>query len=203
MRFDELNGMYYPHGVLRPGDTMVEVGAYDGKRLRESELWIPGVTYHLFEPSPVLFPELCETFANSMNVKCHNEAIATESGPVTFYAKEPRGTGNGIYLIDGAEELTVAGLTIHDSFERYFIGDVRMMLVNCEGAEFDIFDAPLSTVVPVEWIVVSFHTDKHPMQHCGRECVGRDLAGQFETVAWFNEETRCQIWLGHNRRFPR
>lgn len=199
MQFHEVAGMYYPAGVLRGGDTMVEVGSFDGKNLYESALYRPHVQYQLFEPSPVLFPELQQRFHDDGNVACHQVAIAGTSGPTTFYMKEDRGTGNGIYAIDGASEATIEGLTFYDAFDRFGIRDVRLMLVNCEGAEFDIFTPPLGFAITTEWMTVSFHRDKHPACHDGRSYVER-LRPRFETVAWFHEETRCQIWVGHNRR---
>lgn len=196
MRFAELAGMYYPEDVVRPGDTCVEIGSYDGKNLRESELWSPTANWYLFEPSPILFPELRERFEGENNTRCCNMALADKCGPVAFYGNEERGTGNGIYTAAGELMEVAEGVTMEVMFMDLIKDIARLMLVNCEGAEFDIFR---DQVLAVEWLTISFHRDKHPDFKDGRQCVARDLTEQFETVAWFHEETRCQIWVGHNR----
>lgn len=197
MNYFKLAGMYYPD-VVRPGDTVVEIGSYDGKRLRESELFRPDVTFHLFEPSPVMFPELEERFAGDDNVHCHNVAISDRTGPARFYMPEERGGGNGIYEIDGAISARVDAVSLSLALPTYSIGSVRLMLVNCEGAEFDIFPCPED----VEWLAVSFHRDKHPEYSDGQRCVFNCLADKYETVAWFNPERRISIWIGKLREKP-
>lgn len=196
MRFAELAGMYYPKDVVRPRDTCVEIGSYDGKNLRESELWSPTVNWHLFEPSPVLFPELNERFSDAPNTLCYPVAVASHTGRTAFYMDTDRGTGNGLYNVVGGNDNDVLCAAMDHVFSQIVKGPARLMLVNCEGAEFDVFR---DQSLPAEWLAVSFHRDKHPTDHDGRECVARDLAEQFETIAWFHEETRCQIWIGHNR----
>jgi len=204
MNFLNLAGMYYPEGVVKPGDTVVEIGSYDGKNLHESALFREDVTFHLFEPNPYTFHQLDNRFLAGGNVQCHDIAICEHDGIGDFYMTDPPGVGDSLYRHDKnlRQSTPVQTMILSTAFKMFHVGDIRLMLVNCEGAEYDIFIEKMDERLAPEWLSVSFHTDKHPLcnrQHFARDCVQCYLAATYETIAWVHPEKRCQQWIGKRR----
>jgi len=88
------------HGLLQ---TVFDVGAAKGEWSRMMSRYFPDATYHLFDPRPLLDPELmAQLEENVSNYKAHfvPKAVAAEAGTVEFSFHTQGGPGSSLLFRD-------------------------------------------------------------------------------------------------------
>lgn len=129
------------HALLRPSDTFLDVGGNEGYFSVMASTLLPEGTVHCIEPQSRLPPVLKTNFElnRSATVFLHQTALSDrEAGTIRIYLRPSTNTGaSGMfrYWRLGSKAETVPGTTLDSWFERYGLERVRLMKVDCEGAE--------------------------------------------------------------------
>ncbi|MGD8601928.1 MAG: FkbM family methyltransferase [Gemmatimonadota bacterium] len=141
---DEIRWM---RSVLRPGDLVVDVGAYKGGYTywMRREVGEAGLVL-AFEPQPTLAGYLCERVRDFgwQNVHVHETALSSEPGTRRLYRpgaeSTPAASLVGASLPEGAEGYDVSVATLDAVLERVAPGrPVRLIKCDVEGHELDVF----------------------------------------------------------------
>ncbi|HQH27693.1 MAG TPA: FkbM family methyltransferase [Oligoflexia bacterium] len=146
---------------LKPEMYFLQIGAHDGKtddHLREFVIKnrMKGI---LVEPVPILFQRLKENYRNQDGLFFENKAIAPASGTRTFYRLRDNTDGLPHWydqlgsfhkhivlkhkvdipnIEDYLLEEQVECVSVSDLLQRYAIPRVDIMLIDCEGYDYEI-----------------------------------------------------------------
>jgi FkbM family methyltransferase len=129
--------------VLSPGAVLWVVGANFGLHAVTAKFLHPGATVVAFEPSPAMGARLIENCElNGVKVELHSYALADVSGAMPFFANA---SGNpGMSTLHPRAEFTydqkfvVATLTADEVITRGLAPAPNVMIVDAEGAEFEV-----------------------------------------------------------------
>lgn len=139
---------YLQNGILvQKGDTVIDIGANIGTfTLVVASLVGPGGRVIAFEPNPSIQPRLREhVCANRLTqVTVHNDAVGGSNGTITLFVQSKSSLSTTHSTLDDSDrsdgipvQVVVRGINeIFDGIE----GEVGLLKVDCEGAEYDIFD---------------------------------------------------------------
>jgi len=150
---------------LRPGDTVVDLGAHVGV----FTLWVasryPQVRVLAVEPSPRAFDFLqanisCNRLRNVTAVPC---ACGGRGGQAAFYARGSS-VGGTLYSPHPADnqpqppaEVSVLGLD--ELFRRYQVERCALLKLDCEGAEYEIlYSAAPAVLDRLQRVTLEYHT---------------------------------------------
>jgi FkbM family methyltransferase len=171
---------------LRPGDVVLDVGAYRGE-------WAEGMLarhrcrLYAFEPDPTSFPHLVE------RLRGHAGAVPCEYG-LGGADREAElalaAFGSSVFGADGAfGSRTVRIRDVAAVFDELGLERVDLLKINIEGGEFDLLDRLLGTpwIDRVRLLMVQFH-EWHPHAHRRRWAIRRALRRTHREV-W------CYSWI--------
>lgn len=132
--------------MLRPGDTVVEVGANIGAHtVALANLVGPTGGVHAFEPQRIIFQMLCANIAlNGLaNVNTVHAGLAAQPGTLQVPPVDYAGPGNfgGISLAAGIGESV--GLRTFDS---YNLSALRLLKIDVEGMEGEVLAGATATI---------------------------------------------------------
>lgn len=156
--------VYLPPGCrLRPGDTVVDVGANVGV----FTVWAashPGVRVIALEPSPRICGFLRKNVEASglQDVVVREAACASTDGRATLYSHGYE-TNNSLYARDvfgGSYEASgeVQTRSLESLFREFEVERCALLKMNCEGAEYDIIlNAPPSVMAKIDAIAMEYH----------------------------------------------
>lgn len=142
---------------LRPGHIVIDLGANVG--VITEELAATGAHVHAFEPDPETFQHLSARLAGHDNVTLYNAAAGGRDGTVTLYRpaswqdeKMRRSASKAVSVADNAAQrgFDASGDVEMIDFARFIKsldGDVQLVKMDIEGAEWDVIDA-LETRAP-------------------------------------------------------
>jgi len=141
---------YFHKGVsLRQGDTVIDIGAHFGSFSAIASKKIgPTGKVIAFEPNPEIYPRLAHNIAiNSLgNVVLHNEAVSGENGKLVLLLQQRSSLATVYSEVDGEDRVSqstrvsVPARSMR-SILRSVGGPVDLLKIDCEGAEYDIFDS--------------------------------------------------------------
>jgi FkbM family methyltransferase len=129
--------------LLRPGDTVVDIGAHAGRHLaRFIDCVGPHGHVHAFEPLPSMHARLARTFRNP-NVSLHEVALTDAAGRIEFVfadgAPEESGMRERVYNNPAAvtpRRIEVSAQTL-DHYADTLQG-LRFVKIDVEGAEMNV-----------------------------------------------------------------
>jgi FkbM family methyltransferase len=131
--------------VLRPGDVCVDLGANEGYFSVVAAAAVgPRGAVHCIEPQSRLQEVLRRNFAaNELNnVEIHRVAINEGGGPTRLFLRPTTNSGASSltrhWKIGSASEL-VPAITLDRLFADAGLAHVRLLKVDCEGAEWSVF----------------------------------------------------------------
>ena len=136
---------------LRPGHIAIDLGANIGTIT--AELAATGALVHAFEPDPETFLHLSTRFAGQENVILHNAAVGGRDDRVTLYRPASwedearrRSASKAISVSEMAARrgFIPSGEVELMDFSRFIKtlpGDVQLVKMDIEGAEWDVLEA--------------------------------------------------------------
>ena len=139
---------YFAHGItVREGDTVIDIGANFGSFAIVAARKVgPAGRVIAFEPNPDVCERLTRNVAiNALgNIAVRNEAVGGEDGEIVLLLQKRSSLTTTFSTIDqrvseGTRPITVKATAIA-SILRTVGGPVALLKIDCEGAEYDIFD---------------------------------------------------------------
>ncbi len=167
---------------LRPDDVILDLGAHIGtSAVLFAKRW-PEATIICVEPNPQTFSYLERNIAaNRVRASLLNEAIGAEDGTATLYGIDDASceATTSVSLPGNSRQVPVA------SFERLVRtapGPVRVVKLDCEGAEHDVLAASTKELwQDVEVVLLEYHRTADPASEWP-ETEARVNALGFETI---------------------
>lgn len=132
--------------------TIIDVGAYIGETCRNLASLYKGAEVHAIEPSSENCKVLMDESRKRSNIKVHQLAICSHNKEAILYVRSDRKNSgsNTLYSETVDDEKgtfdheTVRCLTFDAFCIQNNIRDIDLLMLNCEGGEFEIFDHALS-----------------------------------------------------------
>ncbi len=165
-----LDGIYEPQmtrileSVLRPDDTFVDVGGNEGYFSILASTLVPHGAVHCIEPQTHLQPILGEnTRINSAHtVVVHQTALSSSEGEVTLFLRPSTNTGASSLFRHwriGFTRERVRATTLDAFFRDNSLGRVRLLKMDCEGAEPLIISGGRNVLGQrrIDFIAVEYH----------------------------------------------
>ena len=124
-------------GILRPGDTVVDIGANVGflTRTFASLVGKSGMVW-AFEPDPTTFECLLYNTRTLPQVSAYQVAISDQIGDMTLYLHPTSGMSNSLVNAwRGSSNITVTTSTLDALMTRSISAPVRLIKIDVEGAE--------------------------------------------------------------------
>lgn len=162
-----------PGVPLRPGDIVMDIGANQG--FYSCYAGYQGATVYAFEPDQNSLPLLQKNIADNglaQHVTVLPYAVSSETGTVDFYSTERLGGGQSSIMSDFVEQLGLK--TNHVRVEAYNFQDalalcnnperIRLVKVDCEGAELGIFRTLTPDVLDrIDAFAIEFHPEAYDL----------------------------------------
>jgi FkbM family methyltransferase len=152
---------------LEPGDIVIDVGAHVGAFSIPALFYNPGIKILAFEPDPVNFRLLKENAVRNglqeNGLFTFNLAVADTEGQLMFARGRTSTTGSiarsGFFKAAPASEIVLVSATnIENIFHQHSIDRCRLLKVDCEGSEYEIFERlPEAILSRIENIIVEVH----------------------------------------------
>lgn len=139
-------GVYEPamtqllYKLLGPSDTFLDVGGNEGYFSVIASTLAPGGAVHCIEPQARLHPVLRANFElnRSTNVVAHRTALSDQDGVADLFVRPSTNTGASSmfrhWKLGDATE-SVPCTTLDAFFDKNRLSRVKLMKVDCEGAE--------------------------------------------------------------------
>jgi FkbM family methyltransferase len=124
-------------GILRPGDTVVDIGANVGFLTRKFASLVGQQGKVLaFEPDPLTFDFLLYNTQRLPQVSVFQEAISDRIGKMSFHLHPTSGMGNSLVNSwEAARTIQVSASTLGAWAKDNAIGEIRLVKIDVEGAE--------------------------------------------------------------------
>lgn len=162
----ELNDDCYGIGRIpfKAGDIVVDIGGHVGMFSIPLIMRFPFITIHSFEPLYVNYLNFRQNIVlNSVigNLRVYNLAITKDGRDVEVAAKEAN-TGSGSILFKDfcAIKNVAHSVTLESFLDEKKIDRVRLLKMDCEGAELEIVQHSLSSLRRVDFIAIEVHKTK-------------------------------------------
>jgi FkbM family methyltransferase len=157
--------VYVPSGYeIRPGDTVVDVGANVGVFTLWAASRSPGVAVIALEPSPTVCRYLQDNVSRNAagNVTVYQAACGARTGKATLYVQGYE-TNNSLYPrdvwgSDYAPGYEVDVVTLDDVFALSGVTRCDLLKMNCEGGEYDaLFGCTADALGRVQRVAMEYH----------------------------------------------
>lgn len=154
----------YDHPALRWPDfnTVLDIGANIGCFC----LWMAGrnrrASYILVEPNPGTLPLLKMNLSRnpSLRTQVIEQAVAGKTGQIEFFVDRSNAGESGIRATPGhaAERIMVPAVSMNDLLDALPTRQVDLIKIDCEGAEFELFDSlPKESWLRISNLVMETH----------------------------------------------
>jgi FkbM family methyltransferase len=152
--------VYHVRKLIRTGDTVLDIGAYTGLFALSIKDVCPGARIVSVEPEPENYATLQENIRGT-DVSAVKMALVSEPGIVTLknYGLDASACHSIFDLTPGEGELiSVEGITLSQLLEKYAIEAVRILKLDCQGAEFDVLStASQGLLSKIDFIAMEVH----------------------------------------------
>ena len=150
--------------LLRSDDNFLDVGGNEGYfSVIASSLVQDGCVYCL-EPQSRLQTIIAENVKinNSHNVKLHHLALSDQQQEVELFLRPSTNTGASSFFRHwkiGSTKETVNAITLDQFIEQNNISKIRLMKVDCEGAEYQVIGGGTQVLHKqlIEFIALEYH----------------------------------------------
>jgi FkbM family methyltransferase len=153
--------------TLVPGDVVIDIGAHIGAFSVPALFHNPGIKILAFEPDSRNFRLLNENAARNglegNGLTTFNFAVANREEELQFARGRTSTTGSiarsGFFKAQADSEIVIVSATsVQDIFRRNSIETCRLLKVDCEGSEYEIFGRlPEAILSRIENIIVEVH----------------------------------------------
>jgi FkbM family methyltransferase len=201
---------YHVRDYVRPGDWVVDVGAYIGAFALHVKMVCPDARVLCLEPMPSNLSALRRNVGDAAIIE--PIALVGEAGPTVIYDFGPEASAcHSIYDLGvaGAEPVEVPGETLEQVLARHRIAHVRLLKLDCQGAEYDIVTRTShDTLGCIDYIAMEVH---HAIAKTGarlgvipdhetkRDRLFRHLRATHQPVHGNVEAYDIQVWGNRNR----
>jgi FkbM family methyltransferase len=150
--------------LLRPGDTFLDIGGNEGYFSVIASSLVQDGKVHCIEPQSRLQAIIAENIKinKSDTIKVHRLAISNQAGEVELFLRPSTNTGASSlfrYWKIGSIKESVPAITLDQFFQENSINRVRLMKVDCEGAEYLVFGGAKTVIEQklIEFIALEYH----------------------------------------------
>lgn len=154
--------------VLRPGDCAVDIGAHFGLvTLFASAIVGHQGSVHSFEPHPEFADRIRRSLGlnGRKNVTLHNVALTDQPGEMTLHVPfDNSGRASLIRPNRPLYEVQIEAVNMSEYFRQLDISDIRLLKIDVEGHEEDVFRGGESTLRSTPPDVILFEEHKKPIQ---------------------------------------
>ncbi|APE44825.1 hypothetical protein BOO69_16525 [Sulfitobacter alexandrii] len=164
---------------LKPGDTVLDVGAYRGD-WAERMTTLYGVRVHCFEPHPRFARHLHDRFREREDVAVEGYAMGRSAGVLKLSDDENASSA----LVTSGDPVEGEVRPASEVFDTLGLDRVACIKMNIEGGEYDLLPAMIDAgLMPrVDRLTVQFHR-YGPEQEAQRDAIRADLA-RTHRCAW-------------------
>jgi FkbM family methyltransferase len=159
--------------VLRGSDIFIDIGGNEGYFTIVASSLAPTGQIHCIEPQSRLQPILAENIRinNSRSIIIHPVAISDVDDQVRLFLRPSTNTGASSMFRHwklGATSETVPTLTLDTFFEMNTLDRVRLLKVDCEGAEYLVVHGAKSVLrhQAFDFIAMEYHPSICGIDHC-------------------------------------
>lgn len=159
-------------GLLRPGDTFVDIGGNEGYFSILASSRIAHGSVHCIEPQTRLQAVIRRNIDlnGAQQIVLHQCALSNKSGQIQLNLRPSTNTGSSSIYRHwkiGSKTETVPTISLDELFAKEFLTNIRLMKVDAEGAEGLITEggSAIWRCHAVEFIVMEYHPTI-----CGQEC---------------------------------
>ena len=150
--------------VLRPGDQVIDVGGNEGYFSVFAAALVQDGQVHCVEPQTRLQPILRENVRvnGAHAIVVHQLALSDVASEVDLYLRPSTNTGASSFYRHwklGSEHERVRTLRLDDFFEHNKLEQVRLLKVDCEGAEYQVIEGAKEVLARqvIEFIALEYH----------------------------------------------
>ncbi len=147
---------------------IIDVGAGTGSTARFiMELGkISGENIHLIEAVPETFASMA---INNADLNCHNYAVASKSGTVSIFSADStnplawksatlyKGPITEKFGRSHVKERIVPAINLNEFYQMHGLHYVDLLMLNCEGAEYEIFDGDINFLKSTRLVWIEIH----------------------------------------------
>jgi FkbM family methyltransferase len=175
---DETLRLDYP---LNPDSVVFDLGGYRGDFAAEISRRY-GCKVFLFEPCKEFFSHCAKRFAENVRIQCLYYGLSNQDGRFFLTPLENASRIDTHATQASVEEVTVRNITA--VIEELKLGQIDLIKINVEGAEFDILSALIESgyISRLNHIQVQFH-EFHPDSWSLRDKIRIQL-GKTHTESW-------------------
>ena len=153
------NDEYHAADYVHNGDVVLDVGAYIGSFIAHVKRVAPDARIIALEPMPSNFERLRENVGDLAVLE--QIALAERAGPLTMYdfGSDASACHSRYDLgVGDAREVLVRAETLATVMERHSLDHVRLLKLDCQGAELDILPAQTrETLERIDYIAMEVH----------------------------------------------
>jgi FkbM family methyltransferase len=146
---------------LEPGDVILDIGAHVGIVSIYLAKKYPGIRVYAFEPHPDNYKRLVRNIeANGLYdaIVPINGAVTSDGRDVAMPPLMGNSGGSNIYNHSGTQ---VSSYTLKEFLYRLNLqGKVKLLKMDCEGAEYEILEGNPDLLKGVEYFVGEFHVNR-------------------------------------------
>lgn len=161
---------------LHENSTVVDIGGFNGEWAKKIHDQCP-CNMLIFEPIKNYAAKISSTFKYAKNVKVFNYGLAAKDATEPIFL---RGPGSSLY--EGAPNCSaenceiISLFDIKEQFNKLDLGDIDLLKINIEGAEYALLDRMLTQnlVTRCREIRVQFH-EWYPGAHQKRRQIRKEL----------------------------
>lgn len=151
---------YHIKGLLRAGDYVLDVGANIGAFALFVQEVCPAARIICLEPIPDNFEVLQKNVTGAI---LEQIALVGKAGPTTMYHFGPQASAcHSIYSLNikDAKPVEVRGETLQQVMDRHGINHLRLLKLDCQGAEFDIItNTSTDLLCCIDYIATEVHKE--------------------------------------------
>lgn len=160
---NEIPAAYDFEGIhFQEGDVMLDIGAHVGLTSIYYGKLFPGLRIYAYEPVPFNFARLKEHIElnGTANVHAHQLAVTGDGKPRDLVSTDWGSVGYTAFhdSPEGRETHRVRSTTVPKILARYGIKRVKMMKLDCEGAEYEILGSSAKWLHRVDAIRGEIHS---------------------------------------------
>ncbi|MEB3147976.1 MAG: FkbM family methyltransferase [Sphaerospermopsis sp.] len=179
------------HTLLRPNDSFLDVGGNEGYFSVIAASLVQNGCVYCLEPQSRLQTIITENIKinKSQNVKLYHLALSEQPQEIDLFLRPSTNTGASSFFRHwkiGSIKETVKAITLDQFIEQNNISKIRLMKVDCEGAEYLVIGGGKQTLSKqlIQFIAMEYHPNICGMDKCNQ--IHQSLLGYGYTLTKAN-----------------